>query len=225
MLNATTEQRDYTKADGTKGTASYYQVEFKDCEGNQPDYENYDPEKPCSDCDGGNPLMNMEITSSGASGKEGGTFGCTRNGDICEGIVGKKNHDGLDLSADTNTTVFATHSGKVQSIRDTFDAGEYEENSYGNFVIIKTEINNETHYIKFNHLNEVSVAKDDVINIGDVIGLSGNTGNANPPPPQTPPTPHVHMQVFDSNWGSLNPLDFVFTTFDEDFESIENNCN
>ena len=173
----------------------------------------------------GDPLAKMEITSSGASGKEGGTFGCTRNGDICEGIAGKKNHDGLDLTADKNTNVFATHSGKVHSIRDTFTSGQYEENSYGNFVIIETKINDKIHFVKFNHLNEVLVSKDDIVNIGDIIGLSGNTGNANPPPPQTPPIPHVHIQVFDSNWGSLNPIDFIHSEFDENFDLIENNCN
>ena len=165
-----------------------------------------------------------DITSSGASGKGGGTFGCTRNGDICNGTIGKKWHDGLDLTADPSTNVFATHAGKVHSIRDTFAAGEYQENSYGNYVIIETQIEGETHFIKFNHLDEVSVVKDVLINIGDVIGLAGNTGNANPPPPQTPPAPHVHMQVFDSDWESLNPMNFVKAEFDENFETTTN-CN
>ena len=223
VLSSIPEVRTFVRADGSTASSTYYPIEFKNCDGNLPQNEDYDPEKPCADCDGGNPLRNMEITSPGISGKEGGTFGCTRNGSICNGTIGKKWHDGLDLTADPNTNVFATHFGKVHSIRDTFAAGEYLEESYGNYVIIETEIEGEIHFIKFNHLNEVWVKKDDIIDIGDVIGLSGNTGNANSP--LNPSTPHIHLQTFDSNWGSLNPMGFIFTIFSEDFESINNNCN
>ena len=196
-------------------------MEFTNCDGNLPQNEDYDPEKPCSDCNRGNPLQNMEITSPGSSGKEGGTFGCTRNGIVCSGTIGKKWHDGLDLTADPNTKVFATYTGIVHSIRDTFAAGEYLKKSYGNYVIIETEINDETHYIKFNHLDEVSVVKDALINIGDVIGLAGTTGNA----ADIDVTPHLHFQVFDEDWSSQNPSNFIFTQFDDNFNPINNDCN
>lgn len=110
---------------------------------------------------------------------------------------------------------------KIQSIRDTFEPGGYLKKSYGNYVIIETLINDDIHYIKFNHLDEVLVDIDDLINIGDVIGLSGSTGNAADPDV----TPHLHFQVFDNEWNSLNPMEFIFTNFDNNFNPTNDDCN
>ena len=55
------------------------------------------------------------------------------------------------------------------------------------------------------------------------IGLTGNTGNANSPEEDT--IPHIHLQVFNSNWSeSLDPQDFLTTKFDSDYNPISNNC-
>lgn len=76
-------------------------------------------ETPCP----GDPVPNPEIVSSGSSGKKGGSFGCTRIGTSCEGISGKKKHNGLDIKATVNTNAYATHSGTITSIRNIFDPG------------------------------------------------------------------------------------------------------
>lgn len=57
--------------------------------------------------------------------------------------------------------------------------------------------------------------------MGDIIGLSGNTGNA----ADTEVIPHIHIQVFNSNWSqSLDPEDFLQTKFDSNYNPISNNC-
>lgn len=177
--------------------------------------------KPCA----GDPVANPEIVSSGSSGKKGGTFGCTRTANTsCGGVYGKKNHDGLDIKAGVNKSVFAMYSGTISSIRNTFSPGEYKQNSYGNFVVITTVINGVTRNIKYNPLNNVSVTQGP-INVGDIIGLTGNTGNANNPKAKVKVIPHIHLQVFNSNWSqSLDPEDYLKTKFDSNYNPISNNC-
>ncbi|NER12110.1 peptidoglycan DD-metalloendopeptidase family protein [Leptobacterium flavescens] len=175
----------------------------------------------------GDPVSNPEIVSSGSSGKRGGTFGCTRTNanSICDGVERSKRHDGLDIKAGLNDDAYATHTGTVTSIRDTFEPGKYEEGSFGNFVVITFVENGETRHIKFNHLNRVLVEVGDTVNMGDVIGLAGNTGNANPPKGRKV-TPHIHIQVFNSNFSQkFDPENFITTQFDSNFNSINNNCN
>ena len=176
--------------------------------------------KPCV----GDPVANVEIVSSGSSGKKGGTFGCTRTDNtICEGVSGKKYHNGLDIHAPVNQNAFAMYSGTISSIRNTFSPGEYKKDSYGNFIVITTVIDGITYNIKYNHLNTVSVIQGQRINSGDIIGLTGNTGNANSPTSEI--IPHIHLQVFNSNWSqSLNPEDFLKTKFDSNHNAISNNC-
>lgn len=171
----------------------------------------------------GNPVANPEIVSSGDSGKKGGTFGCTRSNEnkICGGVKGKKNHDGIDIKAEVNTPTFSMYKGKVHSIRNTFSAGEYKKDSYGNYIIIKSTVNGKTVYIRYNHLNKVSVAKDDDIYFGQIIGLNGNTGNA----AAKGVTSHIHIQIKDSSWKSINPADYLKTKFDSEYKPINNNCN
>jgi len=171
----------------------------------------------------GDPVPNPQIASSGSSGKKGGTFGCTRvdPASSCGGVKGGKNHNGLDIKSNVNEKAFAMYGGTISSIRDTFSPGEYKEDSYGNFIVITTVINGITYNIKYNHLNSVSVIKGQTIKGGDVIGLSGKTGNAG----NLNVTPHIHIQVYNSDWTkSLNPEDFLFTKFDSNYNPIPNNC-
>ena len=176
--------------------------------------------KPCV----GNPVANVEIAPS-KLGKKGGTFGCTRKDytQTCGGVRGNKKHDGLDVKAAINTNTFSMYDGKVSDIRNSFAPGEYQFGSYGNFILVTTKINGETVFIKYNHLNEAHVKKGDIIKAGDIIGLNGNTGNANPPDDKI--EPHIHLQVFNTKWGSLNPFNFITTKFDNQFNPISNDCN
>lgn len=56
--------------------------------------------------------------------------------------------------------------------------------------------------------------------IGDVIGTAGNTGNA----ASVGVTPHIHLQVFNASWESIDPANFLNTKFDTSYNTISN-CN
>jgi len=174
--------------------------------------------KPCV----GDPVANVEIAPSNL-GIKGGTFGCTRKDweKTCGGVKGDKKHDGLDIKAEVNTNTFSMYDGKVSDIRNSFAPGEPKKDSYGNYILVTTKINGETVFIKYNHLNEVNVKIGDIIKAGDVIGLNGNTGNA---ANDDDIVPHIHLQVFNTKWGSLNPFNFITTKFDNEFNPIHSDC-
>jgi murein DD-endopeptidase MepM/ murein hydrolase activator NlpD len=173
-----------------------------------------EPKKPCP----GDPVPNPKIVSSGASGKQGGTFGCTRQGgDNCQPPFDKR-HDGMDIEAIPGSNTFAMYSGRVTNIRNTFSPGQYLRNSYGNYVIIRFVSGSNTFSLKYNHLNQVDVEEGQSVNTGDVIGTAGNTGNA----ASSGVTPHIHLQVFNSSWESIDPSDFLTTKFDNNYNPISN---
>lgn len=175
--------------------------------------------KPCR----GDPVKNPEIVSSGTSGKKGGTFGCTRKDkkEKCGGVKGLKGHEGLDLKAAPNSNVFSMYDGKVVNLRDSFAPGKYKKDSKGNFILVSYRINGETIYVQYNHLNKVSITKGQIVKAGDIIGLSGTTGNVT-----KKITPHVHIEVYNSVWKMVNPADYLTTKFDANYNAIPNsNCN
>ncbi len=174
--------------------------------------------KPCE----GDPVSTPEIASSGASGKRGGTFGCTRvdSRKSCEGRAGEKKHDGLDVKVEPNSYLFSMYTGTVTNIRNSFEPGEYKKDSYGNFITITSTINGTTYSIKYNHLNNVNVEVGQTVTVGEILGLTGNTGNA----AARGVVPHI--QIYNSNFSqSLNPEDFLNTKFDENQNPIKNDCN
>lgn len=130
-------------------------------------------------------------------------------------------HDGLDIKVDINTNTFAMYSGTISGVRDSFSPGEYKDKSYGNYVLLTVQIDGSTYFIKFNHLNTVSVTQGQTINAGEIIGLSGTTGNA----ADDKVIPHLHLQVYDSDWNSIDQGPFLGTQFDDNQNPIPNpNC-
>jgi murein DD-endopeptidase MepM/ murein hydrolase activator NlpD len=169
-------------------------------------------------------VKDPQIASSGVSGKKGGTYGCTRinPNSSCHNVRGLQYHDGLDIKAVSNSNLYSMCDGEVVSVRNSFAPGQYKFRSFGNFVVVRSQINGNTVYIKFNHLNSVSVSKGQLVSAGDLLGLSGTTGNA----AAKGVTPHVHIEVFDSSWNTLNPQDYLTTQFDSNYNAISSsNCN
>lgn len=89
-------------------------------------------------------------------------------------------HRGVDLAAATGTPVRAMASATVEF------AGEMS--GYGNVIILQHDGHTQTVY---GHLSRIDVQRGARVKRGDVIGLSGATGNAS--------GPHLHFEVI--RWG------------------------
>jgi murein DD-endopeptidase MepM/ murein hydrolase activator NlpD len=101
-----------------------------------------------------------------------------------------KFHGSIDIATVTGTSVKSVASGEV------FFAGEM--NHYGNVLIIK---HNEGVFSLYAHLSEFKVKKGDIIEQGQEIALSGNTGRSQ--------GPHLHFEFLINpnakNMGDLLP--------------------
>lgn len=96
-------------------------------------------------------------------------------------------HYGLDFGIPVGTAVKSTMDGKVVY------AG-WNNQGYGNLVIVE----NGPYRTYYAHLSEIPVRMGDRISRGDVIGLSGNTGNST--------GPHLHYEI-RYEMKPINPTD------------------
>jgi hypothetical protein len=55
------------------------------------------------------------------------------------------------------------------------------------------------------HLDRQLVSAGDIVNVGDTLGLVGNTGNARGTPP------HLHFGIYHRGQGPVDPLPFIDT--------------
>jgi len=85
-----------------------------------------------------------------------------------------KGHSGQDLRAAVGTQLFAPIDGKIE-VRN------YGRKSYG----LHIRISNERLLIILAHLRRASVKTGDTVNMGEKIGLTGNSGLST--------GPHLHM--------------------------------
>ncbi len=97
-------------------------------------------------------------------------------------------HSGIDITADTGTSVTVTHSGQV------IFAG-WSKLGYGYLVIVQNE-----HYSTYyGHNSSFNVRQWQYVHKGDTIAFSGSTGNSN--------GPHVHYETrIDTQ--AVDPLTF-----------------
>ncbi|MDR2236624.1 MAG: peptidoglycan DD-metalloendopeptidase family protein, partial [Chryseobacterium sp.] len=120
-------------------------------------------------------------------------------------------HTGTDILASLNTPLKSMLCGEVMEAYNT--GGDL-----GIIVTVKSKdkTNNDI-WIRYCHLNSVSVNKGQKIKHGTIIGLSGNTGNAKSILPQYY---HVHIEasrngVFKGGKTRVDPEQFMKTKFDE----------
>jgi len=85
-------------------------------------------------------------------------------------------NSGVDLFAPGGTSIASPRSGTVIQAGGTETTGAHH--GYGNTVVIKAE-DGTVH--RLSHLSNVQVKKGDKLSAGDIIGLSGNTGNTTGP--------------------------------------------
>jgi len=136
-------------------------------------------------------LKNLESKLDGMpigvphSGKITSRFGYRRNPFTNKG---REMHSGVDLKGRTGDPIKVTAQGVVNY------AGY--KGQYGKVIIVKHANGFETRYA---HLSKVKVKKGQRIQVGDVIGLLGNTGRST--------GPHLHYEILHHN-RKVNPVNF-----------------
>lgn len=105
---------------------------------------------------------------------------------------GKRRHEGIDIFAPKLTPAVAAADGYVTGVTDGGLGGKA--------VWLRPDGKNYTLY--YAHLDKQLVQQGQQVKKGDVVGLVGNTGNA-----QYTPS-HLHFGVYSFN-GAVNPLPFV----------------
>jgi murein DD-endopeptidase MepM/ murein hydrolase activator NlpD len=170
----------------------------------------------------GDPLVNMEIVGTKIGDKSGGVFGCVRetsnncgkfvNSEGYIKIINKnKMHDGFDLKASLFTPVYAMYDGTVEFSGD-------RKNALGIciYIISTPTQHKKSSYpirITYCHLNRVLVKNRESIKQGQLIGYTGNTGNAKK---ILEWRYHLHLQVYNLTTGSkISPYKFLTTKFNK----------
>ena len=109
--------------------------------------------------------------------------------------AGRRSHHGVDLFAPKGTPVVAAAPGIVRRVGET-DLG-------GNVVwLLDTRREQSLYYA---HLDRQLVSAGDIVQVGDTLGLVGNTGNARSTPP------HLHFGIYRRGQGPVDPLPFIDT--------------
>lgn len=113
-------------------------------------------------------------------------------------------HYGLDIKVDKGDTIRAAFSGRVRIT-------SYQRRGYGYYVVIRHDNGLETVYA---HLSKQLVKANQFVNVGQPIGLGGNTGRST--------GSHLHFETVLMGQ-SLNPalmFDFVNQDVTGDFYSF-----
>ena len=111
----------------------------------------------------------------------------TMGGRTSPGGIGSTNHKGTDIGrVGYTSSVYASKAGTVI-------ISQYSS-SYGNYVVISHGSGNTTLYA---HMSSRKVEVGQYVNQGDVIGITGSTGNST--------GPHLHFEITE-NGVRVNPL-------------------
>ncbi|SET43178.1 M23 family metallopeptidase [Hymenobacter actinosclerus] len=127
----------------------------------------------------------LSFPVQGKSDKAIGSFwGAGRDG-------GARRHEGVDIFAPRGTPAVAAAAGVVTRVQETPLGGRVVWLSASGFNA----------HLYYAHLDRQLVQPGQRVQLGDTLGLVGNTGNARTTPP------HLHFGVYRN--GALDPLPFV----------------
>lgn len=98
-------------------------------------------------------------------------------------------HQGLDISTDKGTPVYATADGTIESAAFNGD--------YGNLIVVSHGFGLATRY---GHLSAFAAKPGQAVKRGEIIGYVGATGRAT--------APHLHYEIL-ANGKLLNPLQLL----------------
>lgn len=113
------------------------------------------------------------------------------------GAMWAAKHSGQDLVVNSGTPVMSVHGGTVVKAGPN---GGGDGPAYGNAIVIKHDNNT---YSQYAHLSTVKVSVGQSVSTGQVIGLSGSTGNSS--------GPHLHFEIRTTpNYGTaVEPVAFL----------------
>lgn len=143
----------------------------------------------------------------GFAGLQQGIFGNTRDVTQAYGNYNPQlepnptgRNIGVDLRANQDTLTSPFHGVVVQRFVD--DGTRYGDRSghkgYGNSVLVRLDSGE---MLRFSHLADSQLQQGDEINAGDVIGVSGATGNAT--------GPHLDLEYYNQQGKIDNPENFL----------------
>ncbi|MDX5422006.1 MAG: peptidoglycan DD-metalloendopeptidase family protein [Hymenobacteraceae bacterium] len=112
-------------------------------------------------------------------------------GDARDG--GARSHEGIDIFARRGTPAIAATEGVVSRVGNTPRGGK---------VVWLTDLNRRQS-LYYAHLDSQLVAQGQRVQVGDTIGLIGNTGNARTT------GPHLHFGIYRFGRGATNPHPYV----------------
>jgi GH25 family lysozyme M1 (1,4-beta-N-acetylmuramidase) len=123
---------------------------------------------------------------------------------------GLPGHEGLDLRSLNGTPIYAMAKGEVIRVESNPNSGPY-----GIHVRLKHVVNGEEYRTVYAHFQSPTVSVGDVVEAGEQVGLSDNTGNSS--------GPHLHFTVKHVGKGSpwmntgniVNPVPYMRDLFPE----------
>lgn len=106
-----------------------------------------------------------------------------------------RKHEGVDIFGSFRSPVLAAAEGTITRVN--------QNNLGGKVVWLRPKGKKYTLY--YAHLSEQIAVEGQLVNVGDTVGLMGNSGNA-----KNTPT-HLHFGIYTSN-GAVDPLPFINPT-------------
>lgn len=107
-------------------------------------------------------------------------------------------HKGIDFAAEVGTPVQSTAAGTVISVQEKLSGYGY-----------KIEVEHSEGFVtRYAHLSEIKVTEGELVTLGQIIGLSGNTGFST--------APHLHYEVIKDG-KPVDPLNY-FAAQDQQME-------
>lgn len=135
---------------------------------------------------------------------------------------GSGNHAGVDIRVPVGTPIRAVMTGRVENSGD-------QPRGFGKYIVIvhpnvpdpsRPTRSTTTLYSEYAHLSAFYVQPGDIVHKGDVIGLSGNTGNTTGPHlhfaisnDETPYHPYYPSNQTDGYAYTVNPFLYVQSDF------------
>ncbi|KAA9325615.1 M23 family metallopeptidase [Adhaeribacter soli] len=107
---------------------------------------------------------------------------------------GSRLHEGVDIFAPKGTPAIAAARGIITRVDETPRGGK---------VVWLTDTENRQS-IYYAHLDKQLVQPGQKVNIGDTLGLVGNTGNARSTPA------HLHFGIYTFGRGAIDPYPFIY---------------